>query len=67
MKTDTNFLIISRLFLIRMRTVSHKSCRGTQDISSSITLQYFFLTHNVYEIMWTKYGRAGQVTCGNII
>ena len=43
------FLIISRLFLLRMRNVSDKSCRGNQNTHF---IFQFFLNGAVYEIMW---------------
>ena len=56
------FLIISRWILLTMRYVSDKSCRENQNTRVVFSNFIFFENHSVYEIMWKKYCRAGQVT-----
>jgi hypothetical protein len=60
LEEQCTFLIISRSFILRMRNVSDRSCRGIQThILNSVT---FLENRTVYEIMWKKYCRAGQAT-----
>jgi len=51
MKTDVQFLIISRSVLLRMTAVSDRSCRENQN-THFIFNNFFFLNRPVYEIMW---------------
>ena len=45
------FLIISRLFLLRMRNVSDKSCR--ENLNTYIVFsKFFFLNRAIYELIW---------------
>jgi len=57
--------IISRSVLLRMRNVSDKSCRENQNPHFAF-INFFFENPVVYEIMWTKYCRAGQATDNNM-
>jgi hypothetical protein len=44
-------MIISRSFLLRVGSVSERSCTGNQ-ITHFIFNTFFFKNHGVYEIMW---------------
>jgi hypothetical protein len=57
---------IFRWILIRMRDVSDKGCRGSQKTKFYVQQLFFSENPAVYEIMWKKYGRAGQVTGDNM-
>ena len=61
MKTNILFVSITRSFILRTRNVSDKSCRENQKTHFMLT-NFFFENLVVYEIMWKKYCRAGQVT-----
>ena len=47
-----SFLIISRSFLLRMRNVSDKSCRGKSKHTFCVQKKFFPENRAVYEIMW---------------
>jgi hypothetical protein len=59
MKTYVHFLIISRSFLLRMRNVSDKSCRETQN-TLFVFSNLFFENRAVYEKMWKNYAETGR-------
>jgi len=48
-------LIISRSFLLRMKNVSDKNYRETQNTYIMFSV-FFFENHAVYEIMWENTG-----------
>jgi hypothetical protein len=50
MKKQYTFFIISRSFLLRMKTVSHKSCRETRN--THFVFNNFFFNCAFCEIMW---------------
>ena len=61
-------MIISRSVLLRMRNVSHKSCRENQNTHFVFSdLFFFFENRVVYEIMWRNMVERGQDTDGKII
>jgi len=49
MKTNIQFLIISRSFLLRMRNASENSCRKSKDTHFMLI---FSVNHAMCEIMW---------------
>jgi len=56
MKTNAAFLIISRAILLRMRNISDKSHRGSQN-THFMFINFFFPFENraVCDTMWKKY------------
>jgi hypothetical protein len=63
---QNTFLIISRSFLLRMRNVADKSCRGSQN-TRFVFSNFFFPLKSC--ILWDnvgKYCRAGQATDENM-
>ena len=52
------FLIISCSFLLRMRNVSDKSCRGNQKIH--FVFSNFFKNRTIFEIMWKNMLEQGR-------
>ena len=59
------FLLISLSFLLRMRNVSNKSCRGNQNTHFVFNTFFFFLFSKIlpfYEIMQKAFVEAGQAT-----
>jgi len=62
MKINTYFFIVSRSLILRMRNISEN-----QNTHFMFNKFFFFENLTVYEIMWKKYGRAGQATAYNII
>jgi hypothetical protein len=60
MKTDIHFFIIFRLFLIRMRNVSDRSCTENQ-ITHFVFSNTFSENRAVYEIMWKNIVEWGRV------
>jgi hypothetical protein len=59
-------LIVPRWIVVRMRNVSDKISRGNQN-THFMCNNFFLKNHALYEIMWKKYDRAGQVRDDNII
>ena len=53
------FMIISLPFLLRIRNVSHKSCRENQNIHF-VFGNVFFENHAVYETMWKNTVERGR-------
>ena len=53
------FMIIFNWILLRMRTLSDKTCRENQN---SFYSQYLFLNHAIYQIMWKNvwHGQTGH-------
>jgi hypothetical protein len=51
MKTNIIFFIISRSIHLRIRNVSDKSCRKTQNTQFKFS-NFFFENHAVGELMW---------------
>ena len=45
-------LIISRCFLLRMKNISNKICRGNQNTHFVFSNCFSFETRTVYGIMW---------------
>ena len=65
MKTDIDFFIISRSFLLRMRNVSYKNTENKN--THFVFSNFFFENRAVYEKMWKKYCRAGQTIDDNMV
>ena len=62
-KDRGTFIIISHRVLLRMRNVSHKSCRENRNTNFMSNNGFFFLENRaVYEIKWKKNRRTGQTT-----
>ena len=61
-------MIISRQVLLRMRNISDKSFRENQNTHLQLNNPPPLPSENcaVHEIMWKKYGTAGQATGDNI-
>ena len=51
MKTDINFIIISRSFLLKMKNVSHKICRENQN-KHFVFRNFFPEKSYAYKITW---------------
>ena len=59
-KTNVLFFIISPSFLLRMRNVSDKSCRGNQSTHFVVSI-FFRKSYRLWDNL-EKYCRAGQAT-----
>jgi len=59
------FSIIFRSVHLRMRNVSDKSCRGTQN-TDFVFNNFFFENRAVYEIMWENNVYQGKYTDTNL-
>jgi len=61
MKTNTHFLIISRSFLLRMRTASDKRCReNKKHIFILFSNVFFSENRTVYEKTWKNIVDRGR-------
>ena len=61
---NTDFLIIPRSILLRIRKVLNKSCREKN--AHFKFSNFFFENRVVYEIMWNNVVAAGQAIDGNM-
>jgi hypothetical protein len=59
MQASIHFFIISRSFLLIMRNVSDKSCRGNQNTHFKFN-NFFFLNRAVYVMMWKNMVQPGR-------
>ena len=59
------FMIISRQILLKMRSVSDKSCRENK-YTHFMFSDLFSENRAIYEITWKNYSRAGQATDDNM-
>jgi hypothetical protein len=59
MKTNINFVIISRSFLLKMKNVSHESCRENQNIHF-VFRNFYFEKHDLYKITWKNTIELGR-------
>jgi hypothetical protein len=66
-QNNIRVFVISRSFLLGMKSVSEKNCRDNQNTHFMFS-NLFFSPENlaVYEIMWENYCRAGQATGDNM-
>ena len=61
MKTNISFLIISRLFLLRIRNISDKSCKENQiKYFMYRNIPFFFENRTVYQKMWDNSVEPGN-------